>query len=77
MFTPTNALILRSLPVRNPAELVSIALVNRDVRSELSVAMVRQLQREQRVFSGMFTGDGGALTNFEHRQARGLPAWRL
>src|SRR5712692_6978900 len=66
MFSMITALILRSLPVRDPGQLVSIARLDRDGREGgLSVAMLRQLQRDQRVFSSMFGGDGGGLTNFE------------
>src|SRR5205085_5494960 len=66
MFSMINALILRSLPVRDPDQLVTIALLNRDGRdSGVSVAMARQLQQGARVFSGVFGGDGGGLTNFE------------
>jgi hypothetical protein len=58
-FTLANALLLRSLPVHQPERLVQISLVRLDSKVPFSYAMFRELERGQRVFTGLIGVDLG------------------
>ena len=59
IFTLINALLLRSLPVRHPDRLVEVSLVRLDSRVPFSYPMFRELERDQRVLSGLIGVDLG------------------
>src|SRR5438445_13851930 len=64
IFSLMNALILRSLPIRDPGQLVHLSTTtpqNPDRESSLSLAMYQQLRKDQRVFSDLFAWTGGGL----------------
>lgn len=68
VFGILNALFLRSLPVRDARELVSISTISPDRENDkdpLSVPMLLQLSRRQQVFSSLFGWNGGGMNNFE------------
>jgi predicted permease len=59
IFTLINALLLRSLPVRQPDRLVEVSLLRLDSRVPFSYPMFRELERGQRVFTGLIGVDLG------------------
>ncbi len=59
IFTLLNALLLRSLPVRQPDQLVEVSLLRQDSKVPFPYAMFRELERGQRVFSGLVGVDLG------------------
>ncbi len=61
IFTLINALLLRSLPVRQPDRLVEVSLVRirLDDKVPFSYRMFRELERGQRVFTGLIGVDLG------------------
>jgi predicted permease len=59
IFTLINALLLRGLPVRQPKRLVEVSLVRLDSKVPFSYPMFRQLERGQRVFTGLIGVDLG------------------
>jgi hypothetical protein len=66
IFSLVNALILRPLPIRRPAELVrlfTIAPANPDSAGGLSLAMYEHIRENQRVFSGLFAWEGQGIVN--------------
>ncbi len=68
IFSVLNALVLRSLPVRDSQQLVSIYSIspeNPESKELFSFAMFQEMQRQQRVFSTMFSWSGGSLSNLE------------
>lgn len=68
IFSLVNALILRPLPIRKPAQLVrlfTIAPANPDSEGSLSLAMYEHIRENQRVFSGVFAWDGQGIANIE------------
>jgi len=68
IFSILNALFLRSLPVRNPHQLVAISTISPDGQNEkdpLSLPMFEEIRQHQQVFSNMFAWDGGGMNNFE------------
>jgi predicted permease len=68
VFSVTNALLLRSLPVHDPDQLVSIYTIHPEDPSEkdpLSLPMLEAFGRSRQVFSAMFGWSGGNLTTFE------------
>jgi predicted permease len=68
IFSVINALLLRSLPVHDPEQLVSIYTIRPDDSSRkdpLSLAMFDELRKEQRAFSAVFSASGGGLDSFE------------
>ena len=66
IFSLINALMLRSLPVRDPQQLVALSTVRPDsLNGGLSLAMFEEIQKGQHVFSSMFAWSGGGIANFE------------
>jgi predicted permease len=59
IFTLINALLLRKLPVRQPDRLVEVSLVRLDSKFPFSYQMFREIERGQRVFSGLIGVDLG------------------
>lgn len=59
IFTLVNALLLRNLPVHQPERLVQVSLVRLDSKVPFSYAMFRELERGQRVFTGLIGVDLG------------------
>jgi len=53
IFTLINALLLRDLPVPHPERLVELSVVRRGDKIPFSYPMFRELDRGQRVFSGL------------------------
>src|SRR5260221_8453470 len=73
IFSVINALILRSLPVRDPQQLVAISTISPDQRNgkdPLSLPMLVELQKHQQVFSSLFGWSGGGMNNFEANGVR-------
>src|SRR5665213_2454804 len=68
IFSLIEAVLLRSLPIQDPARLVSIYTVNPDDgenKDLLSRAMYDEIAQRQQSFSSMFGWDGGQLNTFE------------
>ena len=67
IFSLINSLILRSLPVRDPGQLVSISTVDPNDKEEirLSLGMFEEIRKHKELFSGVFIWNGGALLNLE------------
>ncbi len=53
IFTLINALLLRDLPVPHPERLVELSLVRQGHKGTFSYPMFRELDRGQRIFSGL------------------------
>jgi len=68
IFSLMNAVVLRPLPIPNPAQLVTLSTatpVNPEREESLSLAMIQQLRKDQRVFSSLFAWSGGGIDNVE------------
>jgi predicted permease len=71
VFTLINALLLRNVPVRQPDRLVEVSLIRLDTKVPFSYRMFQELNRGQRVFTGLIGIDlgyqwhGDALLNVE------------
>jgi len=68
VFSLINALILRTLPVRNPEQLVAIATVPPDAangKDRLSLSMFEEIVKHQQVFSSLFAWSGGGMIDYE------------
>jgi predicted permease len=65
IFTLINALLLRDLPVQHPEQLVQLAAVRPDAKVPFSYPMLRELERHQRVFTGLVGWGGGGMWNVE------------
>jgi len=76
IFTLVNAVLLRDLPVRQPDRLVEVSAVWPDSKAAFSYPMFRELERSQRVFSGLIGWDTEVMYNVEVNgeltQPRGL-----
>src|SRR5258708_23155243 len=60
IFTLINALLLRNLPVRQPERLVQLVAIRPDGKVPFSYPMFREVERAQRVFTGLIGwGTGG------------------
>ena len=68
IFSVMNALMLRTLPVRNPQELVSIYTLSpekTDSRNPISLAMYEEIERRETSLAQVFAWNGGGLNSFE------------
>lgn len=68
IFSLMNALILRSLPIANPAQFVRLSTTtpdDPDRDGSLSLAMYQQIRKDQRVFSDLFAWTGEGIVNIE------------
>jgi len=65
IFTLINALLLRDLPVRQPERLVQLSAVRRDGKVPFSYPMFREVERGQRVFTGMIGWGSAGMFNVE------------
>lgn len=68
IFSLLNALLLRPLPVRDPARLVHLyttTAANPDRKGSLSFATHQQIGKNQRVFSDFFGWNGDGIYNLE------------
>src|SRR5437763_5173988 len=65
IFTLVNALLLRDLPVPRPERLVELSLVRQGHKITFSYPMFRELDRGQRVFSGLIGWSDFTLDNVE------------
>ncbi len=68
IFSVMNAVLLRSLPIPDPGQLISIFTIQPEDGGDinlLSLAMLREVGKRQSVFSGMFAWDGAKLDSFE------------
>jgi len=67
IFTIINALLLRDLPVREPERIVQLSLIRHDGKPPFSYPMFREVERGQRVFTGLFGWGNSSGTNVEVR----------
>src|SRR5580698_10925214 len=65
IFTLINALLLRDLPVQHPEQLVQLRATRPDAKVPFSYPMLRELERHQRVFTGLVGWGGGGMLNVE------------
>lgn len=65
IFTLINALLLRDLPVPHPERLVELSVVRQDHKIPFSYPMFHELDRGQRVFSGLLGWMDGIMPNVE------------
>jgi predicted permease len=66
IFSLLNALLLRQLPVRQPAQLVDIWTRDRTGGTgPLSFPLFKEVEQRQRVFSGLSGWEGGGVVNVE------------
>jgi predicted permease len=66
IFSLLNAVMLRKLPVRQPDQLVELFTRDRSGRTgQLSFPLFEEIERRQRVFSGMFAWWGDGVFNVE------------
>jgi predicted permease len=65
IFSLLDALLLRDLAVRQPERLVELSVVRRGNKIMFSFPMFREIERGQKVFSGLIGWSFGAMTNVE------------
>jgi predicted permease len=65
IFTLINALLLRDLPVQHPEQLVQLTAARPDGNVPFSYPMLREVERNQRVFTGLVGWGGGGMFNVE------------
>jgi predicted permease len=65
IFTLINALLLRDLPVLHPEQLVQLKAARPDSKVPFSYPMLRELERHQRVFTGLVGWGGRGMENVE------------
>jgi predicted permease len=65
IFSLLDALLLRDLPVRQPERLVELSVVRRGNKIMFSFPMFRELERGQKVFSGLIGWNFGEMANVE------------
>ena len=71
VFSLLDALLLRDLPVRQPERLAELSVVRRNDKIPLSFPMFREIERGQRVFSGLIGWSGVWMFNVE---VNGVPS---
>lgn len=72
IFTLINALLLRDLPVPHPERLVELSIARHGDKIPFSYPMFRELERGQRVFSGLVGWSVSTMPNVEVGGAFGL-----
>jgi hypothetical protein len=65
IFTLINALLLRDLPVRQPERLVELTAVRTEGKVPFSYPMFREVERNQRVFTGLIGWGAAGMLNVE------------
>jgi predicted permease len=65
IFTLINALLLRDLPVRQPERLVKLSAIRPDGKVPFSYPIFREVERGQRVFTGLIGWGTGGMFNVE------------
>ena len=65
IFSLLDALLLRDLPVRHPERLVELSVVRRGDKIMFSFPMYREIERGQKVFSGLIGWSFGQMLNVE------------
>ena len=65
IFSLLNALLLRDLPVWRPERLVELSVLRRGDKIMFSFPMFREIERGQKVFSGLIGWSFGEATNVE------------
>jgi predicted permease len=65
IFTLINALLLRDLPVSQPERLVELSVLRQDNKIPFSYPMFQELDRGQRVFSGLLGWMDAVISNVE------------
>ncbi len=68
IFSLMNAVILRSLPIREPGQLLRLTTPtqgNPEGLASLSIPIYQQIRKNQQVFSSLFAWTGGAVVNIE------------
>lgn len=68
IFGAINALMLRSLPLHDPQQLVTIGAIRPDASHQsnaMSLAMFHAIQKRANAFSDVFVWRGGGMSNFE------------
>ncbi len=65
IFTLINALLLRDLAVRQPERLVKLSAIRPDGKVPFSYPMFREVERGQRVFTGLIGWGTGGMFNVE------------
>ena len=65
IFTLINALLLRDLPVRQPERLVELTVVRTEGKVPFSYPMFREVERNQRVFTGLVGWGAAGMMNVE------------
>ena len=65
IFSLLNALLLRDLPVWQPERLVELSVLRRGDKIPFSFPMFREIERGQRVFSGLIGWSFGAAADLE------------
>ena len=63
IFSLLDALLLRDLPVRQPERLVELSVVRRGDKIMFSFPMFREIERGQRVFSGLIGWSFGEMAH--------------
>ncbi len=63
IFTLINALLLRDVPVNHPEQLVQLYAIRPDGKVSFSYPMFREVERGQRVFSGMIGWGSAGMFN--------------
>jgi hypothetical protein len=65
IFSLVNALLLRELPVRQPEGLVQLSAVRGGGKIPFSYPMFREVESDQRVFSGLIGWSLASMSNVE------------
>jgi predicted permease len=67
IFSLLDVLLLRDLPVQHPERLVELSVVRRGHKIMFSYPMFREIERGQKVFSGLIGWTFGSMTHVELR----------